>query len=83
MNSCACHDWEVAGELFHEAIGMIHIDYCPWCRSELYRREIPYIAQNLTEKLPIEHNPTNPDLNLIQELGRLDRKEPLDEPEAA
>ena len=45
MNSCACHDWEAAGELFQEAIGMIHIDYCPWCRSELYQREVPYIPQ--------------------------------------
>ena len=45
MNSCSCKDWKAVGNLFHEAIGMIHIKYCPWCRSELYQREVPYIPQ--------------------------------------
>ena len=52
MNSCSCKDWEAIGNLFHEAIGMIHIKYCPWCRSELYQREVLYVPQNLTGEEP-------------------------------
>ena len=81
MNSCTCHDWKAVGELFHEAIEMIHIDYCPWCRSELYPREVAYIHQELTKE-PF-HDPTNPDLDLIQKMGWLGPGEPPDEPEAA
>ena len=54
MNSCACDGWKAVGDLFHEAIGMIHIKYCPWCRSELYQREVPYVPQDLTEEPPDE-----------------------------
>lgn len=36
MIECTCKDWQTVGELFHETIGMVHIDYCPWCGAYLH-----------------------------------------------
>ncbi|KKM04671.1 hypothetical protein LCGC14_1761820, partial [marine sediment metagenome] len=77
---------KAAGELFQEAIGMIHIDYCPWCRSELYQREIPYISQKLNEEDPSFSGLIDPNASRIEQSEVVTvndmAEESSDEPEA-
>lgn len=75
--NCNCKDWQDVGELFHEAIGMIEIRFCPWCGAWMMGEQQGTSFSELID--PNISRMEQPKVITIDDMI----KEPPNEPEAA